>query len=148
MPPLLRQRATDGYPARTARRNSASTWLADAKLPCMGWGPRGAESVPASATRLWGLASAGRGAVGSGFAPARDQGQGIPVHPGVVSDALPASDASIEPALANASSSGISHLRVVASRDVPLLGPSDPGAVVVRHLRDGRLAVDAALVAD
>lgn len=87
--------------------------------------------------RLWGLASAGCVAVGSVFAPARDQGRGFSVHAGVVSDALPASDASIEPALANAGSSGISHLRVVASREVPLLGPSAPGVMVVRHLRDG-----------
>ena len=99
-------------------------------------------------TRVWGLASAGEVSVGSVFEPALDQGHGLLVHAGVVSDARPATDASVEPALANASACGISHLRVVPSGDVPVLGPSVPGVVVVRHLRDGRLAVDAAVVAD
>lgn len=100
-----------------------------------------------SATRVWGLASAGDVSVGSVFEPC-DEGHGVSGRAGVVSDALPARDASIEPALARASSCGISHLRVVAFGDVPVLGRSAPGVVVVRHLRDGRLAVDAALVAD
>ena len=97
--------------------------------------------------RLAALAAAGDIVVGSLFDAGADQAAILDDFSTTI-DALPADAEDVATASANARSAGIAHMRVVSSHGIPILTASTPGVVVVRFLRDGRLAVDVALLAN
>ncbi len=96
--------------------------------------------------RLAGLAAAEDIAIGSLFDAGAEQGSIVGDFTTI--DALPAQTEDVGAAVANARSTGMAHMRVASSSDIPELDASTPGLVVVRVLCDGRCGIDVAVLAN
>ncbi len=100
-----------------------------------------------SALGLWPLARTQEVSVGSLFEAAagqeHDREQDRPARHDLASD-----QDELRVAIFNAKSCGISHVTTPGVSDVPSLDKWTPGVLAIRKLRDGRSALDVAVVAD